>query len=123
MTTAILTVFAENENRDTFIDPATGDQAILTGAPAVGQLCKSRIESQRGEMIYAMSDGMPMFATVFDQFNPQQFEAAARLIILATQYVIAIVSFSMYRNGNVLNYSAEITTQYGNTSISGAAAQ
>ena len=116
-------VFAENANRDTYIDPATGDQAILTGADAVAQLCKSRIEAQRGEMVYATDQGMPMRSTAFDTFNPHQFEAAARTIILGTQHVTGIESFSMYRDGNTLNYSAVITTAFGSTTVGGTTTQ
>lgn len=120
-------VFAENAKRDVYIDPATGDQAILldmTGnAAATGQLCKSRIEAQRGEMRYATDKGMPTAATAFNTFNPQQFEAAARSIILGTPNVTGIQSFSMYRDGNTLNYAAAIITIYGNTIITGTTTQ
>lgn len=119
----MLIVFAENTNRDVYIDPATGDLAVLTGAAAVAQLCKSRIEAQRGEMVYAMNQGMPTRATAFDTFNPHQFEAAARTIIQGTPYVTGIESFTMYRDGNTLNYSASITTTYGSTTIGGTATQ
>lgn len=119
----MLIVFAEDENGDTYIDPDTGDQAILTGADAVGQLCKSRIEAQRGEMRYAADQGMPTRATAFDTFNPHQFEAAARAIILGTTDVTGIESFSMYQNANTLYYTAVITTNYGTTTIGGTTTQ
>jgi hypothetical protein len=117
------TVFAEDENNDPYIDPDTGDQAVLTGAAAVGQVCKSRIQAQRGEMKYAADQGMPTFSTAFNTFNPQQFEAAARTIILGTPYIIGIQSFSMYTNANTLYYTAVIQTQYGQTTVTGVAAQ
>ena len=71
-------------------------------------------------MIYAADSGMPTMATAFNTFNPKQFEAAARTIILATPDVTAVQSFTMYRDGNVLNYAAAITTIYGQATISGA---
>ena len=117
------TTFAENANRDLYLD-ASGNIAIFTAADAVGQLCKSRIESQRGEMIYAANAGMPTFATVFNTFNPAQFEAAARTIILGTSSdVTGVQSFDMHTDSNVLFYTAVITTIYGSTTISGAATQ
>lgn len=120
-------VFAENANRDPYIDPSTGDLAMLTDIPgnpvATAQICKSRVEAQRGEMKYATDQGMPMMVTAFDSFNPHQFEAAARTIILATPNVKSIVSFSMYRDGNTLYYSTVIDTTYGATTIIGIAAQ
>lgn len=120
-------VFAENANRDPYIDPSTGDLAMLTdtiGNPvATAQICKSRIEAQRGEMKYATDQGMPTMQTAFESFNPHQFEAAARTIILGTPNVKSISSFSMYRDGNTLNYSTVIETTYGTTTIIGIAAQ
>ena len=44
-------VVAENANRDAYIDPVTGDIAILVDTPgnpvATAQLCKSRIAFRR----------------------------------------------------------------------------
>lgn len=110
------TTFAENANRDMYIG-SDGNLAFVTGVQAVAQLCKSRVEAQRNEMIYAMNAGMPDFQTAFDQFNPQQFEAAARLIILATTGVTGITSFTMFKDGNDLNYTAVINTIYGTVTV------
>lgn len=120
-------VIAENANRDVYIDPTTGDIAILSdvvGNPAAtAQLCKSRVEAQRGEMKYATDQGMPTKATAFDTFNPHQFEAAVRMIILDTPNVVSISSFSMYRDGDTLYYSTTIETTYGTATINGIATQ
>lgn len=110
------TVLAENANRDLYLNDS-GHIAILTGADAVGQLCKSRVEAQRNEMIYAMNEGMPTAATAWNTFNPKQFEAAARAIWLATDGVTGVQSFTMYKDSNTLNYTAVITTKYGSTTI------
>ena len=120
----MLMLFAENENRDPFIDPETGDMAIVTGAAAVAQLSKSRVEAQRNEMKYANNEGMPMFLTAFNQLNPSQFEAAARTIILATTDVTGIESFTMSSVDGVLSYTAVITTVYDESvTITGIATQ
>lgn len=108
----MLIVFAENENRDPYIDPQTGDLAVLSGSAAVAQLCKSRVEAQRGEMKYATDEGMPDFATAFDTFNPAQFEAACRTILTGTTGVNTVESFSMYQGGNTLYYTAVMTNIY-----------
>lgn len=115
------TTIAENANRDMFLD-GSGNVAFYSAADAVGQLCKSRIEAQRGEMKYATNQGMPTGQTAFNQFNPLQFEAAARMIITGTSTdVTGVTSFSMYSNDNVLNYTAVIATIYGQTTITGIA--
>lgn len=106
------TTIAENENRDMYIG-ADGNVAFLSAAPCIAQLTKSRVESQRGEMMYAADQGMPTRATAWDTFNPKQFEAAARSIISATPDVTGIQSLSLYAEDNDLKYSATINTIYG----------
>lgn len=110
------TTVAEDANRDMFLG-ADGNVAFLSAAPCIAQLTKSRIEAQRGEMIYAMDQGMPTRATAWDTFNPKQFEAAARSIILATPDVTNIESFDMTKQEDVLNYSATIKTIYGTVTV------
>jgi hypothetical protein len=110
---------AENSNNDFYLGD-DGNIAFVTALAAVAQLCVSRVEAQRGEMIYAADQGMPTRATAWDQFNPNQFEAAARAIILATPDVTAVTSFTLTRQGNDLVYSADISTIYGSTTVSNA---
>lgn len=115
------TTIAENANRDWYAG-SDGNLVFIADAAdnaiATAQLCKSRIEAQRGEMKYSKDQGMPTRATAWDQFNPKQFEAAARSIILATPNVTAIQSFTMFRNGNELDYTAVIQTIYGTATVS-----
>jgi hypothetical protein len=110
------TVIAENENRDMFRG-SDGNIAMLSGVDAVAQLAKSRMEAQRGEMKYAANSGMPTRATAWDTFNPKQFDAAARSILLGTPGVTGVQSFEMFRDGNDLNYTAVITTIYGTATV------
>lgn len=113
------TTIAENSNRDLFIGD-DGNVAFLTdvtGNPvATALLTKSRVESQRGEMMYAKDQGMPTRATAWDTFNPKQFEAAARSIITATPNVTGVSSFTLSQNpqnANELDYDAQINTTFG----------
>lgn len=112
---------AENANRDLYCD-SNGNLAFIsdvTGSPvATAQILKSRVEAQRGEMIYATDQGMPTRATAWDTFNPKQYEAAWRAIALATPNVNAVQSFDMYKSGNTLNYAASIQTTYGTGTVS-----
>jgi len=111
---------AENANRDMFLGD-DGNIAFLTdvqGAPiATAQLTKSRVESQRGEMMYAKDQGMPTRATAWDRFNPKQFEAAARSIINGTPNVTGVPSFTIQKQGNDLDYVAQVDTIYGPTTV------
>jgi hypothetical protein len=108
---------AENVNRDMYIGD-DGNVAFVTAIDATAQLCKSRIESQQGEMMYNASGGMPTRATAWDQFNPKQFVAAARSIMLATPDVTSVPEFDLQVQNNALNYDATIDTDYGTTTVS-----
>jgi len=107
---------AENENRDMFKGD-DGNIAFFTGINCTAQLCKSRVESQRGEMIYAKDQGMPTRATAWDQFNPKAFQAAARTIMVNTPDVTQVTSFAMQKVNNDLQYQATIQTDDGNTAV------
>lgn len=113
-------VFEESENADIFA--STNNQIrILEGILAVSQVVKSRMEAQRGEMIYAVNDGMPLDETVWSGTpNLQQFEFFARQIILGVPDVIGIQTFEAEIIGDVLTYTANITTSFGETVTSGS---
>lgn len=111
---------AENANRDMYLGD-DGNVAFLTDVTdnpiCTAQLTKSRVESQRGEMMYAKNAGMPTRATAWDTFNPKQFEAAARSIITSTANVTGVASFTLTQDGNELDYDAEINTIYGAVTV------
>lgn len=94
-----------------------GRLATVTDAAAVGQNCKTAMQAQRFEMVYRYNDGMPMRQTAFDRYNPAQFEAAARAVIMAVAGVVSIESFRVDRAGNSLVYDTTIETIYGPTAV------
>lgn len=107
---------AENQNRDIYLD-SSRNIALFVSARAIAQLTKSRVEAQRGEMKYAANQGLPARQTAWDVFNPKQFEAAVRSIILSTPDVTGIQSFALIKDGNKLQYTAVIETIYGTASL------
>ena len=90
-----------------------------TGIDACVQNCRTAMLAQQGEMIYAMDSGLPTRATVWDNYNPQLFEAAARSVLKSVQDVTGILSFTQSLNNGTLGYSVEISTIYGNTTVAG----
>lgn len=100
-----------NSNNDIFI--AGGVLATVTGRDAVLQNCFTAMQSQRGEMMYAANNGMPYRATVWDQYSPELFEAAARSVLTNIYGVIGVLSFDSAINENTLAYVATIQTIYG----------
>ncbi|WP_127958843.1 DUF2634 domain-containing protein [Serratia microhaemolytica] len=107
-----------NDRGDIYLDDA-GNLSITSDLPAVMQACKTAILAQRGEMIYAMDEGVPTKALVWESYRPAQFEAAVRHEILKVPGVVSILKFSVTRDGDALNYTATIETTYGNGALNG----
>lgn len=117
MTTDTLSI-SVNSDHDIFLD-AAGNLAIASDLVACQQDCETAVLAQRSEMIYAMDEGVPTQAAVWDLYRPAQFEAAARSTILATSGVLRITQFSMARDGDAFSYNATIETQWGKGNING----
>lgn len=109
---------ASNQDNDVFLD-RLGNIAIATGATAVAMNCRTAIQAQLGEMLFAADKGMPTFETAWNNYNPLQFEAAARVILLGVPDVVAVEAFTVNRAGETLGYTATIRTIYGETPING----
>lgn len=114
---SILSLLSTFRN-DLYLD-AVGNLAMDDGAQAVAACCRSAIQAQRGEMQFALTDGMPTTETAWDRYSPAQFEAAARAIIRGVPDVLEVVAFTIERAGEALRYTATIRTVYGETVING----
>jgi hypothetical protein len=109
---------ASDANNDLILD-RIGRVLMLNGADAVAANCRSAVQAQRGEMMFAADKGMPTFATAWNRYRPVQFEAAARAIIRAVPGVVSVVSFTARRQGEILGYTAVIQTIYGEAVVNG----
>jgi hypothetical protein len=98
---------------------AVGDISIVTGIEAVLGNCQTAIKAQRGEMQFAVNKGMPTLAVAWNDYNPVQFEAAARTILKSVEGVVSIPEFTVSRTAATLRYSAVIKTIYGAGQING----
>lgn len=107
---------ASNANNDLIVD-ARGDLMISRDLSAVAADCRSAMQAQRGEMIFAVDRGMPTLQTAWDRYLPAQFEAAARKTILRNPDVRAVQSITVTRENGALKYVAVIQTIYGETRI------
>lgn len=106
-----------NERRDIGLG-ADGNLAFVTDLEAVIQNCVTAMSAQMGEMIYAMTDGVPTLTSIWDKYNPAQFEAAGRRTLRRVDGVQEVVTFTVTREGDTLQYSAVIKTIYGIAAIS-----
>lgn len=96
-----------------------GNLVVAEGIDAVGFNCKTAMQAQLGEMQFAADKGMPTLATAWNKFNPTQFEAAARVILLAVPGVLAVDAFAVFREGETLRYTAAVRTAYGEAALNG----
>lgn len=101
------------------IHTANGNLVFVSSLSAVMQNCQTAMLAQRGEMMYATDTGMPTLQTAWNNYSPQQFEAAARAVITAVSGVVSVLAFSAKLTDGTLSYSATINTIYGVSSING----
>ena len=106
-----MTSIATNANNDIYLD-ATGNLAMVSGVAAVQQDCEHAMKAQLGEMALFLTSGMPTLETVWANWRPLQFEAAARRTLLAVPGVVAVKAFSITRSAGVATYTATIQTEY-----------
>ncbi len=112
--------FAENNSRDLYI--GSNNQLVsISEAEALAQITKTAIESQLGEMIYAVDSGMPTDSVVWSGTpNLQQFEFYARKNISAVSGVTGIVSFEAEIVDDTITYTAVISTEFGEVATGGS---
>lgn len=97
-----------------------GSGNILVNTPAaVGQACQTRLLLMRGEWFLDQTVGMPYSTEVFVEGGRFTADQAARAVILGTQGVTSITSYSSSISANrKWTVSATIATIYGETTIS-----
>ena len=106
-------VIAADENNDLYIGP-DGSLALATGLEAVMQAAQQAAQTQLGEMMYAVDDGVPNFESIWNgAANVSQFEAYLRRTLLAVDHVTGIADLTIAVRGNKLSYTATIETDYG----------
>lgn len=113
------TVLAADENNDLFIG-SDGALATRTGLDAVLQACQQAAQAQLGEMIFAVDEGIPNFATVWNGSpNKSQFEAYLRRTLLAVADVVEITALVTTIANGTLSYTVDIKTIYGTGAVNG----
>jgi len=111
--------FATNSVNDIFIN-SDGNLSIASGIDAVLFACANAAKAQLGEMIYAQTEGVANFQTIWsNSVNVAQFEASVRSALLSVPGVTGIQSFDMIVADNAMNYVAVILTIYGTGALNG----
>lgn len=107
---------ASDADNDLVTD-ARGNLSVVTGLEAVAADCRSAMQAQRGEMVFAQDRGIPTLETAWTQYNPAQFEAAGRRALLRVPGVTGVDSFTVAREGERLRYTATIRTIFGEATL------
>ena len=110
---------AVDGSNDIFIG-TDGGLAIASELDAVLQVAQQATQTQLGEMIYAVDEGIPNFAAIWNGApNVAQFEAALRRTLLAVEGVTGVSDLVVTAGNNALSYTATISTIYGAGAING----
>lgn len=111
----------------TFATTATNDIAILNGGMALSSgidavllVARHCAQAILGEMVFAANQGMPYFETVWvGAPTTAPFEAAFRERILQITGVTGIDALETWQEGDVMRYTATISTEFGTGEVSG----
>lgn len=110
---------SSDSNNDLYIG-ADGSLAVASGLSAVLQVCAQVAKTQLGEMVYAVDQGLPNFAAVWNGApNLGQFESYLRRNLEAVPDVVRVDSVTIDAEGDALVYQATIVTTYGPGAING----
>lgn len=94
-----------------------GELSLVTGVEAIGSDARSAIQAQRGEMVLALTEGMPTMETAWIGWRPMMFEAAARDVLTSVPGVLSVPELTVQRVGGALVYHATIRTDLGMVAI------
>lgn len=110
---------AVDTNNDIYLG-ADGALALASDLQATLQAAQQAAQTQLGEMEYAVDQGLPNFAVVWNGTpNRAQFEAALRRALLSVAGVKGISELTISTADNALRYTATINTIYGAGAING----
>lgn len=108
-----------NSNNDLYLGP-DGNLVVLTGIDAIAAACSTATKSQLGEMVLQTGLGVPNFQTVWVGTPDYAiWQSYVRNILLNVEAVTQVNSLTLSAQSNVLSYTANITTIYGNVVING----
>ncbi len=113
------TTIGVDENNDLYLGK-DGNFVVLTGLPAILQLCKQASLVQLGEMIYRTNEGLPNFEALWNGSpNLKQYESALRITLLKVPGVKSVKNLVITKTKNILSYSVEILTEEGTGVVNG----
>lgn len=113
------TTFATDANNDLFLG-VSGNIVVVSGLLAVEDACATATKAQLGEMVLSTELGMPNFQLIWvGTPNVALYETFLRNILEGIPGVMQVTGLTTIVQDNTLSYVANITTQFGETTING----
>lgn len=110
--------FGTNANNDIYLG-ADGNLVVLTGVDAIAAACVTACLAQLGECVLQTGIGLPNFGSVWVGVPDYAiWQSYLQNTLLSVEGVTQVQSISLKAINNVLNFTAEISTIYGPTTIS-----
>ena len=110
---------ATNSDNDVYLD-ALGNLALVSDIDALALVIKQRIQTVLGECQLATNVGVDYFGSVFNQ-PPDVFLFRKQIVnnVEAINGVNSVVNFAMRIEDSTLKYEMNVSTVYGETTITG----
>ena len=109
--------FSLNSNNDIFMN-SSGNIDLSSGINAIVYNCQNATQAQLGEMIFNQNQGLPNFETVWTGTpDIALWQAYLQQTIQNVVGVTTINSLTINSSKNILSYTANIETIYGNATI------
>lgn len=114
--------FGTNDRNDLYLGP-DGNITVLRGLPAVEAACATATEAQLGEMALAVNSGIPNFQEIWSG-TPDYgiWQSFIQNTLENVDGVVRVTSLTLSIQNNTASYQAQITTEFGSTTINGSSA-
>lgn len=107
-----------NNNNDLYLNGS--NIALKSDKEALGDIYVNKVQTVKGELVYNTDKGIDYFNTVFSEpVYPDVFQNQVKNEILGTSQTEAITGYTQSIADNVLSYTANIKTSYGNITLNG----
>lgn len=95
----------------------SGSKVFLTGAEEVAQNIETRLKWFYGEAFLEPNGGTPWFQTILGKTRGPEREAAVKRVILETEGVAKLTSFSMEVSDRVMNVTGSVLTEHSRDEV------
>lgn len=112
--------FAYDDNTSDLMLDRNGNLLMATGRQALSYITQNAIRTVRGELIFAVDQGVPYFTTIFaSPPNLPMWEFYVKDTALSVPGVLAVTSFRHEIKNNAVNYEMVMETEDGQVYLTG----